>query len=167
MPEKLEQVANAVRTLRSETKRIRIEADAWAEQQIREHRNTVERIVLEALAEGYSVTDVAEAYTISGKTPNRNAIHQIKNSVQNLPKVPDKKLPFEWARRNIGRRTVYDVVGLLFEFGPEGLTGDFVWRYDNGELDPVITEEDPYPNSKYYREILNTWLEDNPYPKEV
>jgi hypothetical protein len=168
---RLERVAAAVRSLQSERKRLNIEAEAWIEQQMEARQKNLERLILDALEE-HKLVEVAEAYTISGKTPNRNAIHRIKNKYAGVAPVLDADIeyPFEWWPRIVqtarGSTTVNDVVGTLDGFGPDGVSGTFRWTYTGAALEPVLTEDDPYPNTKYYQAVLQNWLESHPYPGE-
>lgn len=135
----------------------------------------LEDLVVAALNEGWDVGSVAEAYTPAGKSPNRNAIYAIRNRLgiekpKKEPNVPLEDYPFEWGPRIAetanGERTVYDVFADVVYWGPDNLTGYFMWAYDwAGGLDPVITESDPYPTTKFYKDALAAWLVGNPYPE--
>ena len=153
-------------------KRLEISAAAWVEQHMIDSTNELESAVVSALEDGWGVTDVARAYTLSGKTPNRNAIHEIKNRNASIMETWAEEYPFEWVGRDVttarGKRTVYDVVLNAKNFGPEKLTDTYTWRFDRteGTTEPVVTESDPYPSSKFYRQALTRWLTTHPYPGE-
>lgn len=168
---KLNQISAAVRGLRDYRKELRIEADDWIRQQVMEREAMIDRLVVEALDDGFKIIEVAEAYTVSGRTPNRNAIHAIRKR-STRPSVENVGIfPFRWEEREVltvsGNRQVWDVVVDLESFGPQFLSGHFEWRYDNGTLEEVVrADKDPYPNSKYYQSVLDAWLKKNPYPGE-
>ena len=162
------QLARARVTRRAE---LEAQAAAWVAEQLAHADEELELAVMAALADEHSVTSVATEYTVSGKTPNRTAIHRIKRerSDYTAPLIEDAgPLPFEWVAREVktraGSRTVYDLVAITWDFGPEDLVGTYTWRYDNGELDPVITEDEPYPITEFYKAVLDKWVAANPYP---
>jgi len=168
----LEKVAETAQLLLQAEAQVKAEAEAWKIKQLEPINDELERAVLNALDEGYSVTDVARAYTVSGKTANRNAIYAIRDAHAGEDRTAD--LPFEWKARELttvrGTTTVFDVYAELTEFGPEAFSGSYVWRYDAANerleqvLDPVV---DPYPEDQgYYGSVLQRWLENNPYPGE-
>lgn len=151
-------------------RRLELSAAAWVEQHMTGSKEELEAAVVVALEDGWSVTDVARAYTLSGKTPNRNAIHEIKNRNTSIMETWAEEYPFSWVPRTVttaaGTRTVYDVVLTAAGFGPDRLEGTYTWRFDaaTGTTDPVVTMADPYPATKFYRQALNRWLTTNPYP---
>jgi hypothetical protein len=81
-----------------------------------------------------------------------------------------EEYPFQWVERSTktaaGTRTLYDIVLVASNFGPEKLEGTYTWRFDRtaGTADPVVTMAEPYPNSKFYRQALTRWLTTHPYP---
>jgi len=148
------------------------EAEAWVEDRLYPAVIVLEQAVIDALDEGHSVVAVATAYTISGRTPNRNAIYNIRKSFKENPnRDGGGDFPFEWVERvvktRMGERTVYDIHANVQSFGPDEITGEFTWRYDviTQVPEPVISREDPYPHDvRYYRQALSRWLTVNPYP---
>lgn len=169
--ERLQLVADHVRQVETARETFRKAAELMVEQQLESYNADLDRAVLAALDAGHSVTDVARAYTISGRTPNRNAIHAIKRAYSDDGSMTLSEYPFEWVERRIatvtGTRTVYDIVGSLIQYGPDEVTGEYRWTYNQnkGELDPVITEADPYPADKFYTQAIQRWIMNNPYPK--
>jgi hypothetical protein len=146
------------------------EVEAWVAERIEPYVMALEQSVLQARSEGHSVSDIARAYTTSGKTPNRNAIYAILSS--RVTQGGDS-IPFEWVPRTVktarGKRTVFDVRAELDGFGPEAVSGEYTWRYDTAthELDPVLTAQNPYPYElSFYKSVLSRWLTNNPYPGE-
>lgn len=154
--------------------RLRIEADAWVAKQLEKFESELDQAVIAALDEDHSVAAVARAYTISGKTPNRNAIYTIKAKYANLSTRNNTlygDYPFEWKERRVntaqGERILYDVHADLSEFGPDAWTGEYTWRFDEptGTLEPMLTDIEPYPiGTKYYKQVLDRWLSITPYP---
>lgn len=170
-PETLSAVA--IQAKSAATLRARLEADAsdWIQAQMQQHEAALDEAVMGALSDGHSVTDVARAYTISGKTPNRNRIYEIKARNNNNVSAWSGKYPFRWVELIVetatGERTVYDVVATADNFGPEKVNGIFRWRYDSGALEPVLDADpnvEPFPVSTFYAQLLDRWLKMNPYP---
>lgn len=166
----LDAVAVNAQTFLDATDRIEQEAVAWIAERMEPYRMALEEAVFQARDEGHSVVDIARAYTMSGKTPNRNAIYAILSSRDT---TRGASLPFEWVPRTVktakGTRTVFDVQADLEEFGPDNVSGEYTWRYDtsNYELDPVLTAQNPYPyDTNFYKSVLDRWLTNNPYPGE-
>lgn len=164
-------VSKARRASIDKRAQLRIEAAAWVESRMKETNAALDQAVMSALDEGHSVTSVAQAYTVSGKGPDRAAIYAIKAKYSNPQALWAGEYPFEWVGREIetaaGTRVVFDVKAVLNEFGPESVTGEFRWVYDSitHSLDAVITDEEPYPGTvKYYAQILERWLITHPYP---
>jgi len=161
-------VTNKVYAMAEAQDTLRIEADAWIERKLIEHERDLLESIRAALDDGHSIMAVARAYTTSGvETPNRNAVYRLLKKYGDEPVVGT--FPFEWVPRKVrtaaGTKTVYDVHATLNGYGPQEVSGDFTWRYLLGELDPVITEQDPYPaDVKYYRQALEKWHQHNPYP---
>lgn len=153
--------------------RLELEAAAWVDKKVLTFEGALEEAVVSAVEDGHSVTAVARAYTISGKTPNRNKIYDILKKYADDDAPWSGDYPFEWTAREVKRAsgsvTVYDVHGDLSDFGPLEVSGYFMWRYDRatGELDEVLDGvEDPYPiGTKYYKQVLDRWLVANPYPE--
>lgn len=168
---KLQAVSTAVMRAEEALSNFRLEADARVDEQMKSYVKDIESAVLRALDDEFSVTDVARAYTISGKTPNRNVIHAIKRRYESEEDTLTV-YPFEWVARTTttarGDKTVYDIHAVLEEFGPDDVTGEYTWRYDRatGEPEQVLTEHDPYPASKYYTQALTRWIMVNAYPGE-
>lgn len=170
--EALDNVAVNAQALQQMKETFEFEAAAWVAQRLEPYRTALDQSVMRALLDDHSVTDVARAYTVSGKTANRNAIYAIIAAYSGNDSDTNE-MPFEWQPRIVktakGKRTVYDLTGNLQDFGPENITGEFVWRYDTatGALDPVLTDQNPYPvETKYYKGALARWVENNPYPGE-
>lgn len=166
----LDAVAKSASTYLKMEAQLQAQAAAWVAVELAEYTEALEESVYEARDDGHSIVDIARAYTLSGKTPNRNAIYAILSS-RTTPR--DDDLPFEWVSRTIktarGKRVVYDVQADLEEFGPENVSGEYTWRYDtsNHELDPVLTDQNLYPYEiNYYRRVLDRWVTNNPYPGE-
>ena len=169
----LSAVGTARRARDDKKARLKIEADAWIVSQLIREEAAVDEAVMDALDNGHSITSVAGAYTVSGRTPDRNAIYEIKSRHTGTQDLWVDEYPFEWVPREVqtvsGFTTVYDVRAVLEEFGPSSISGEFTWRYDRitDELEPVITESDPYPQGeKYYASVLKRWLIGHEYPKE-
>lgn len=170
----LHAVSARVRSRDDARTRLEAEAAQWVEAQLREEEEALENAVMVALEDEHSVASVARAYTISGKTPNRNKIYEIKN--RNADKITTWRgdYPFKWVGRTVrsrdGERTVHDIHSYMQDFGPDHVTGTFMWRYDleSKRPEPLFVEgEEPYPYEKYYIQILDKWLVENPYPEEV
>lgn len=170
--ETLKNVGVKARALKDRTVELQAQADAWVKEQRQIAVDELEAAVMDALRDDHTVMDVATEYTISGKTPNRGAIHAIKRRMKDAGFVASevKTYPFKWVKRTVrsrtGDRTVYDLRAKVKDFfGPEQITGDWTWKYLDGVLDPVITDADPYPyDTAYYRQALERWVEANPYP---
>lgn len=170
---KLHAVAARVQSAEEAHARLKAEADAWVKSQMKAEDKAVEDAVMDALDDGHSIAAVARAYTISGLTPNRNKIYEIKK--RRAERITDwvGEYPFRWSPRIVktrdGERTVYDIVSETSEFGPEDITGEFTWRYDRETNTPepiLYVDRDPYPTSVYYNTVLTKWLADHPYPEE-
>jgi hypothetical protein len=163
MPEidRLVQLKAARHSRQNYREELLLEAKSWIEQKIKDRDDEIADIVMAAVNEGYKLVDIAEAYTISGKTPDRNAIYKIRKARTST--APTTGLPFEWVQTDTG---LWRAIGTLNHFGPDDVTGIFQWRYVAGELDPIITEDEPYPYTPYYTAILNNWLVGNPNPGE-
>lgn len=165
--------AVAVQAQSAKTLRTRLEEDAaaWIQTQMEQHEAALEEAVMNALSNGHSVSDVARAYTVSGKTPNRNRIYEIKARNNSNVSAWSGKYPFTWVERIVetaaGERTVYDLVAKTQNFGPDKISGDFRWRYDSGVIEPVLNPDpdvDPFPVTNFYSQLLDRWLKMNPYP---
>lgn len=165
-------VTKAARELEEARQTFRAEAELWIEERLFPSVMALERAVVDALEEGHAVTTVATAYTISGRTPNRNAIYNIQ---RRFKEDPDRDItveyPFEWVPRVVntrkGETIVFDIHATLSDFGPDEISGDFTWRYDaySNEVEPVLTRENPYPiTTKFYSRVLTRWLAINPIP---
>lgn len=166
----LDAVARSASTLAEMELKLEEQAAEWLAKELAEYTEALEDSVFQARDEGHSVMAIARAYTLSGKTPNRNAVYEILLS-RNAQR--DDKLPFEWEPRTIktarGKRVVFDVKANLEEFGPDKISGQFEWRYDipKHELDPVLTPDGLYPYEvNFYWRVLDRWLANNPYPGE-
>ena len=163
--------AQAVRKANAKSQ-LMIEAAAWVERKLGEYDADLEQAVLAALEDGHTVTNGAAAYTTSGKTPNRNAIYAIKAKYADQAEMWVGEYPFEWVPREVksatGLRTVYDVFTSVEDFGPEKISGEYTWRYDNGDLEAVLGfgPDEAWPTSKYYQQVLERWLMNHPYPEE-
>ena len=166
-------VATARRTFFSKRAELQEEAAAWVEKHMEQYELDVERAVMAAIADEHKITDIGEAYTISGRTPDRTSIYKIKNKHEGaIEQLWADRFPFEWTERSIetaaGTATVYDAVAELHKFGPSEVTGEFTWVYDriSRELEQVLTPDSvPYPlDEKYYKQLLDRWLLTNPYP---
>lgn len=170
----LNAVALARRDQRDSKAQLLIEAANWVEQRMAEKEVAVEKAVLAALEDGHKVTAVAQAYTLSGKTPDRNAIYTIRKKHANIERdIWTGEYPFEWVARDVqtakGVRVVYDIHTSMAGFGPEEVTGDFTWRYDTAtdEVEEILDfDGEPYPTTKYYKQVFDRWLRTNPYPGE-
>lgn len=171
----LQAVTATQKALSASSIRLAEEAARWVSSQLVEERKAVEEAVLAALEDQHSVSSVARAYTISGAaTPNRNAIYDIKKKYSDRISEFVGSYPFKWVPRTIetrdGERTVFDIQSDMNGFGPELVTGQFLWRYDreNGEAEPILDpSRNPYPTEVYYKTVLTKWLAQNPYPEEV
>lgn len=169
----LQAVATLSDKLRREGPRIRAKALAAAKVEIASLEEAVERSVVQALADEHSVTEVARALSTPGKTPNRNKVYEIKKRWAGQIDSRTAGYPFEWVAREIttrdGQSTVYDAHALVSEFGPEDVTGDYTWRYDQEteKLEPVFSlDYEPWPTNKFYQSLLTQWMQINPYPGE-
>lgn len=162
----LNRVALAARELDEKRARLIAESEVWLAKQLQKDITELEQAVMAALDE-HKLAAVARAFTVSGKTPNRNAIYAIRAKYNNV--AQSMELPFEWVERTVetaaGTRTVFDVHADMFAYGPRAWSGEYTWRYDNGRLEPVITEIDPYPiEDPFYKKALDRWLTVSPYP---
>ena len=171
--ENLQRVSAAVKQADAAWVRYKAIAEEQVAEKMRDHWAEVDRLVMVALDGGDTVTDVARAYTTSGRTPNRNAIHEIKKRSLGLGDETPEEYPFAWVPRRVttvrGEKTVYDIHAVdMVEFGPDGITGDYTWRYDpaHEEPEPILTEADPYPTTRYYKQALRRWVLNNPLPEE-
>lgn len=164
--QRVKEAAEAREEAHKEATRIALQ---WVEREVSKPTNELEIAVMDALAQGNSVANVARAFTLSDRTPNRSAIYEIKNRRHVRGAV--ETYPFEWDERTVttanGDRTVYDVVAHLHEYGPDKISGDYTWRYDmfDRTLEPVLTAANPYPTDvEFYTMALTSWLMDYPYP---
>lgn len=163
-------VTAQVHNVAARRKELEIEAAEWVTRSLEPEFKALAQAIFVAREEGYPVIDIARAYTTPGKTPNRNAVYAIINQFKK--QTVEEDLPFKWVPRTVktasGKKTVFDVHAEFSEYGPEDLTGDFTWRYDESTstLDPVLkVDEDPYPvDSSFYRSLLGRWVQANPYP---
>lgn len=168
----LKEVTLGAKGLVEKREQLAVEAQAWVNKQMVKAEREFDQTVVTALEDGHSVMSIARALTISGKTPNRNRVYEIRGKYTegSAPWVGD--YPFEWVPRTVktakGTQEVFDVRAVLSDFGPNGITGTFTWRYDvaSGETEQVVDPvDDPYPEDiKYYRQMLSRWLSINPYP---
>ena len=170
---KLNAISQRVRSVQESRVRLEEEAAAWVSRQLADEERALEDAVMAALDDQHSIADVARAYTISGKTPNRNKIYEIKR--KRGDRITDwvGEYPFVWSPRIVktrdGQRTVYDIIANTNAFGPDEITGVFEWRYDSdiNSVEPkLFIDREPYPTTDYYRTVLTKWLLDHPYPEE-
>jgi hypothetical protein len=170
--ETLDDVANSARVLEDAREQLMSEAAQWVAKKLGPFQQALERAVMVAKYDDHTISDIARAYTVSGKTPNRNAVYKIIMS-HSGEDGDMGDMPFEWRARQIktarGERTVYDITANLKDFGPDKISGEFRWRFDEPTqtVDPVLDEHDPYPVSEtFYRKVLERWVSNNPYPRE-
>jgi len=167
----LQTVATLEAQRRREGPRIRARALAAAKVELAALDEAVELAVVAALAGEHTVTEVARALTTPGKTPNRNKVYEIKTRREGAIDSRIAGYPFEWVAREVvtasGDRTVYDIHALVRDFGPEEVTGEYTWRYDQEteRLEAVYSlDYEPWPATKYYQSLLTQWVGINPYP---
>lgn len=167
----LEELALLVEQRKDYRLRLKQESEQRLRRNLNHYDQKIFNAVLAALDEGHSVGQVAAAYTVSGKTPNRNAIYRILTAAKQQPRFTGET-PFQWVPREVvtvsGTRIVYDVLAELENYGPDKVTGQFRWRMDPvlEELEQVLTDRDPYPTEvPYYKEAIEHWLRNNPYPE--
>ena len=163
----------AVRTqsdaFRSARQTLTQKAMQQVEAQLAEMELALEKAVIRALEQN-TVTDVAAAFTPLGTpTPNRNAIYAIKRKHDVRDSVVTTSLPFEWEPRVVdtvnGPVTVFDLVGVLTEFGPLDVSGIYRWAWDSGRLDPILDGvQEPYPTTRPYTRALEQYVLSSPYP---
>lgn len=168
----LHAVADAVKRAEEMRETLQLAANLRVEAQMETYLEAIERAVMAALYDEHTVTDVARAYTTSGKTPNRNAIHAIKRK-HDSDEMDTTNYPFEWVPRVIetarGTKTIYDIHAVLWSFGPDGWSGEYTFRYNpvKNEVEPILGDHDPYPlDVTFYRVALSRWIMMNPYPQE-
>lgn len=158
-------IAVLAEDLRVSRDKLHREALAQVEAQLAVKQRSLDSAVGEAIEEGHTITAIARAYTPPGSTPNRNKIYEIKGRTGAVYASSNGDYPFEWVSRTSNGRTHYDVIGTLLDFGPENVSGTFRWKYIAGSLEPVIDAvRDPYPNTRYYKQMLDQWVSLNPYP---
>lgn len=170
--DRLAAVSSEAERLRIARRRASQEIERIVGARIQAQREELEREVIAALDAGCSISAVARAFTDPEiQSPNRNAIYEIKARYENEGAQITADLPFVWTPREVrtveGTETAYDVVAELEYFGPDEVSGTFVWRYIAGELEALIEPDgDDYPNAGYYKTALRQWLAANPYPGE-
>jgi hypothetical protein len=166
----LDSVSARVREAEAAREQLDIEALAWVKKQMLARQVQVEQAVMAALEDGHTVANVARAYTVSGLTPNRNAIYAIRKKYAEQPAVWVGGYPFEWTPRTVetaaGLKTVYDIEAEFSGFGPQEISGNYRWRFDvaTGEPEQYLSDPQAYPIDNYYRRALEHWIGTNPYP---
>lgn len=170
---KLHAVAAATAERNEHRAQARIAAEAWYNKQMEPFEAALDEAVWAALDADHTAMDVARAYTLSGATPDRNAIHAIKSRRMTVVDEWADDVPFKWKKRTVttkaGKRVAYDVFAEMDAYGPDEVTGTYTWRFDltTGELDEVLTDLDPYPSTdKFYKQVLDRWVVTHPYPGE-
>jgi hypothetical protein len=146
--------------------RARIEREVLAE--VMRLQLDFEDVVVRA-AETEQVVNIARAITPPESTPNRAKVYAILRRHGGMTRLKTAEYPIEWVARDVegfdGTYTVYDAVGTFSGFGPAGISGEYTWAYDRGDLVPEYDPEAPtYPTDREYQNILKTWLIANPYP---
>lgn len=127
-----------------------------------------EEAVVEA-AKTEQVMNIARAITPPESTPNRTKVYKILRRHGGRSRLQRDEYPIRWVARDVegfdGTYTVYDAVGTFSGFGPAGISGEYTWAYDRGELVPEYDPEAPtYPTDREYQNMLKSWLIANPYP---
>lgn len=170
----LQVVAALAEDFRTSRDRLMKEAIEQVRIKMAEKEQALEEAVVRALEDDHAVTAVARAYTPPGSTPNRNAIYAIKKRhAEKFAGPKSSGYPFQWVARTVetrnGTRVVFDIHAVLNAFGPDDVTGEYTWTYDPNDetVEPVLSVDyDPYPTTKYYKQMLSQWLSMNPYPGE-
>lgn len=146
------------------------QANAWVETELAKRRGDLIAAIQSAVEAGFSVTDIARAYTPHGKTPNRAKIYKLLQDAAITPQSQVEGFVGKWVHRTVatvdGDKTIYDLVATLSNFGPDGVTGEYTWTYmGEGQIEPSVDfEKPPYPSTKTYASALQDWLVKNPYP---
>lgn len=148
--------------------RAEVEIRRMVEEEVASEYEAFGNEVINALNTGFSITDVARAFSGPNVTPNRTRIYEIRDEfqaregVRNLTSRPSvfEDAPtsddFQWREREVstpeGTRSVYDVV-----------KGEDVWRvYEDG-----IEHFGGDPVSPQRQAEIEAWMTTNPRPDEA
>lgn len=170
--ETLTEVRNSYNILNAERERLQHEAELWLAAKLEAFEKEHYRAVVVAVDDGHSITAIARMCGDSRRTPNRNRIYAIMAEQAAGLDEWVKEYPFAFTTREVktasGTRTTYDIRLKVEDFGPERIDGDYAWRYDRAtkEWEPVVTDGEPYPTTRFYRTALQSWLSTQVNPNE-